>query len=61
MAAREPEGEVMKRLPIIRHIRWLWLSYQVERHYRAWGTLGMLPVNRHHDVAVLDAVWRGEQ
>lgn len=51
----------MKCLPIIRHIRWLYLSWQVERHYEMWSSLGMLPVNRSRDDAVLDAIWRGEQ
>lgn len=52
---------MIKRLPIIRHIRWLYLSWQVERHYEAWRSLGMLPSNRHHDDAALDAIWRGER
>ena len=50
----------MKRLPIIRHFRWLYLSWQVEKHYAMWARLGMLPVNRHRDDERLDAVWRGE-
>ncbi len=52
---------MMKRWPIIRHVRWLILSYRVERHYQLWRTLGMLPINRKHDDDVLDAIWRGEQ
>lgn len=51
----------MKRWPIIRHIRWLVLSHRVERHYRLWRTLGMLPLNRHLDDEVLNQVWRGER
>jgi hypothetical protein len=51
----------MKRLPIIRHIRWAWLSWRVEQHYKAWRALGMLPVNRDQDEAVLDAIWKGER
>ena len=51
----------MKRWPIIRHIRWLYLSWKVERHYEAWRSLGMLPSNREHDDKILDAIWRGEQ
>ena len=50
----------MKRLPIIRHIRWLYLSWRVEQHYRNWAMLGMLPINRHLDDAHLDRIWRGE-
>jgi hypothetical protein len=51
----------MKRWPLIRHVRWLILARRVEQHYRLWASLGMLPVNRHHDDAVLDAIWRGER
>lgn len=51
---------MLKRLPIIRHIRWLYLSWQVERHYEACRSLEMLPINPHQDEAFLDAVWRGE-
>jgi hypothetical protein len=46
--------------PIIRHIRWLITAYRVERHYAQWLDLGYLPVNRHYDDAMLDAIWRGE-
>jgi hypothetical protein len=48
---------MIKRLPIIRHVRWLILTWKVERHY---AMLGSPPVHRHHDDAVLDAIWRGE-
>lgn len=51
----------MKRFPIIRHMRWLYLSWRVEQHYAAWRKLGMLPSNRDSDDAVLDAIWRGER
>jgi hypothetical protein len=50
----------MKRLSIIRHIRWLYLSWQVEKHYAMWSELGMLPVHRHLDDEQLIRVWRGE-
>jgi hypothetical protein len=50
----------MKKLPIIRHIRWLYLSWRVDRHYRAWAALGMLPVNRKMDEDMLAAIWRGK-
>jgi hypothetical protein len=33
----------MKRWPIIRHVRWLYLSWQVERHYAMWQQIGLLP------------------
>jgi hypothetical protein len=50
----------MKRLPIIRHLRYFYLRYQVNRHYDGWMKLGYLPVNAAADEAVLAAVWRGE-
>jgi hypothetical protein len=52
---------MIRRLPIIRHIRWLYYSIKVEQHYAMWRDLGMLPVYREHDDAVLDAIWRGER
>jgi hypothetical protein len=49
------------RLPIIRHIRWLYYCYQVERHYALWLEInGSLPVYRDRDEEVLHAIWRGE-
>jgi hypothetical protein len=52
---------MIKRLPIIRHVRWLYLSWRVEQHYAMWAQLGMLPTHRDRDQAVLDAIWRGER
>jgi hypothetical protein len=51
----------MKRWPIIRHLRWLYFGWRVERHYAMWQRIGYLPVHRHHDDAALDAIWRGER
>jgi hypothetical protein len=65
----------MKRWPIIRHVRAIWLAWQVERHYRAWAKLGMLPSYRDRDAwaklgmlpscrdrddEMLRRIWRGE-
>jgi len=50
----------MKRLPIIRHIRYFVGMYRVNRHYEMWAAMGCLPVNAESDYAVLDAIWRGE-
>jgi hypothetical protein len=50
----------MKKLPIIRHVRYFWLLYQVNRHYQMWAKFGMLPVYAESDYATLDRVWRGE-
>jgi hypothetical protein len=54
-------GGKMKRLPIIRHIRYFYLRYRVNQHYDFWGSVGMLPVHAHRDYAVLDQIWRGER
>jgi hypothetical protein len=48
-----------KRLPIIRHLRWIYHSYRVEQHYAFWAEMGYLPVNREIDDAQLDRIWRG--
>jgi hypothetical protein len=50
----------MKRLPIIRHIRYYIERYRVNRHYAFWGTFGMHDGNAKYDYEVLDAIWRGE-
>lgn len=50
----------MKRLPIIRHVRYFIGLYRVNRHYEGWRKLGYLPVHVEHDYAVLDRIWRGE-
>ena len=52
---------MLKRLPIIRHVRWLYWAWQVEKHYAMWAQLGSLPLYRDRDEAVLDAIWRGER
>jgi hypothetical protein len=51
----------MKRWPIIRHVRYFYLRYKVNRHYDFWLSLGKLPVHADRDYAVLDAIWRGER
>jgi len=50
----------MRKLPIIRHIRYLCLLRRVNQHYALWRSMGYLPVNADYDYAVLDRVWRGE-
>lgn len=48
----------MKRWFLIRHIRWLWLSYRLERW---WNQVGHLlgAVRNPADLQYLDDVWRG--
>lgn len=50
----------MKRLPIVRHIRYFHHLRSMKRHYARWAKLGMSPVNIKADYAVLDMIWRGE-
>lgn len=40
---RAPQpAKLFWRLPIIRHVRWFYLSWRVERHYAFWcGGMGM--------------------
>lgn len=51
----------MKKLPIIRHIRWVIWKWRVEAHYRMWTELGSHEGNRSSDDAVLDRIWRGKE
>lgn len=57
----ELASQLLKRLPIIRHARWLYWAWQVEKHYVMWAQLGSLPIYRDRDQGVLDAIWRGER
>lgn len=51
----------MKKLPIIRHIRYFWLSWRVHQWARAWGQAGIGLGEPHpSDLEHLDAIWRGE-
>jgi hypothetical protein len=50
----------MKRWPIIRHLRWLYWSWQVEREWRVWVRLGLPALDRSVDRAMLDQIWMGE-
>ena len=51
----------MMRWPVIRHIRWLWGTFQVNRHARIWSSVGIgLGHINPSDRAVLDAIWKGE-
>lgn len=52
-----PAAPWWKRLPIIRHIRTLWIAYQVERHY-AYG-FGSIGLRSGYDDWVLWGMWRG--
>jgi len=52
----------MLKLWGIRHIRWLYMSYQVHKWARECSMLGLgLGYPNDSDLRVLDAVWRGER
>lgn len=53
--------DVVKRAPVIRHIRAMWASYQVERHYSAWSSIGFFPARRDEDERHILRIWRGEE
>ena len=53
--------DVIKRFIVIRHVRYFYYLYQVNRHYEFYRSLGQLPVNAASDYAVLDAIWRGDR
>jgi hypothetical protein len=50
----------MKRWPVIRHMRWLYRSRQIDLWYGTWLDHGYFDINRDRDDANLDAIWRGE-
>ena len=50
----------MKRLPGIRHLRWIWGTWRVIRHASAWGRIGIgTGEPAESDLQHLDAIWRG--
>lgn len=49
----------MKRLPIIRHVRWWIWKRRVDEHYRAWADFGYYAHNRKSDDAHLLDIWKG--
>lgn len=46
------------RLPVIRHVRWFFNAWGLERHNRLYRGLGMIP--GENDQLVLLAIWRGD-
>ena len=53
--------EKLKRLPIIRHVRYWLVMRAINNHYARWASLGMLPVHADEDYAEADKIWRGER
>ncbi len=51
----------MKRWLIIRHIRYVYWAYRVDRHYRMLRAMtGALQLYAQRDYDHLDRIWRGE-
>lgn len=47
------------RLPLVRHIRYVWHAYRMTRHYRFWRALGYVGP-RESDLALLQDIWDGK-
>jgi hypothetical protein len=52
---------LMRRWPLIRHVRYFYARWRVNQHYAMWGRVGALPHHADKDYEVLDAIWRGER
>jgi hypothetical protein len=51
----------LKKLIVIRHLRWAWLSWRVHRFAAMCGDVGLgLGYPNPADLRQLDAIWRGE-
>jgi hypothetical protein len=50
----------IKRLPIVRHVRWWIAARRLKKHVEAWSCLGCMGPSQS-DLEYLDAIWRGEQ
>jgi hypothetical protein len=51
----------MNRLPIIRHIRWLFYRWRLNVHAQKWGQAGIgLGIPNSSDEEYLLGIWRGE-
>lgn len=55
----QPKAVWWKRLPIIRHIRYIILTGHMTKHYERHRSIGRIPVNIDYDIAVLKAVKKG--
>lgn len=54
-----PSAPWWKRLPVIRHIRVMWIGIQIARHDRFWRAFGLLPTG--YDQWVLFGIWHGKE
>ena len=48
---------MIKRLPIIRHVRAVMTCYKINKHYDAWAKLGSIAWNARSDYIVCYAIW----
>jgi hypothetical protein len=49
----------MKRLPLIRHIRWFWMLWRINYFWMSCGPGRWFPPDVT-EAELLDAIWRGE-
>ena len=54
-----PSARLWKRLPIIRHVRALWLAWQAEKHAAAWAAMGAIPSG--YDSWILYGIFHGHE
>ena len=59
--AAHPAAARYLRLPLIRHLRAIRTTININRHYALWTAMGSFPVNADLDYAIRDAIWRGEK
>lgn len=45
------------RIPVIRHVTCVWLSYQIDRDYQMWGAAGAISTG--YDEWCLYGFWNG--
>ena len=50
----------MKRMFLIRHVRWLWLNYRFAQHLAMCQKVGLGCFPAPSDLVFLDRVWRGD-
>lgn len=48
------------RLPIIRHVRYWWTMFQINRHYDQWTSMGAIPWGAADDYKIAARIWDGE-
>lgn len=57
-----PESLNIKKLPIIRHVRYFWYSWRVRVHAMQWASIGVgLGIPNKSDLEHLDDIWRGDE